>query len=229
MRRKGLPRGFPTLSYCKRFFVLLKNTVEEFCSGNLMLLNNSCLHCPNYPSVLIERIRFILNSLYRKMLEQRSCLDLKVIGAGLGRTGTASTRESMRILDYWPCYHRRLCYKVWRHLEGILAAMPSKCRRNAASLMANPLHMAEAIASSSVLLQLLRPVAELIGIDTGSPSQKVGENHLKLWNEATKAKLIGDDVTVKQILVNHFKNTPTNKWKLMRSVKIQFHIILVSS
>jgi len=32
-------------------------------------------------------------------------LQLEVVGAGFGRTGTVSTREAMRILGFWPNYH----------------------------------------------------------------------------------------------------------------------------
>merc|ERR1712071_585300 len=47
----------------------------------------------------------LTNAIHHSNMSETPKLQLEVVGAGFGRTGTVSTREAMRILGFWPNYH----------------------------------------------------------------------------------------------------------------------------
>jgi Sulfotransferase domain len=53
-------------------------------------------------------------------------MDLEVIGAGFGRTGTMSLKVALEELGFGPCYHMREVFEHPEHIELWEAAMQGK-------------------------------------------------------------------------------------------------------
>ena len=58
--------------------------------------------------IKFSRISFLhlnINLRYLNIFEMASKTELKVIGAGFGRTGTTSLKKALEILGVGPCFH----------------------------------------------------------------------------------------------------------------------------
>ena len=116
-----------------------------------------------------------------------TALDINIIGAGFGRTGTVSTRAAMEILGYVPNYH---------------------CAEAAAGLLWMDSQTVHFMGKIAKFLGI--PFCSFPRGKTDLNANKKSKNLMELWLEATLEKQKGNDEKVKEILrvlLNGYRST----------------------